>query len=195
MEPERFETEESGENPLIERAGYPFYRKPLSIPADELASLASTLSDPTTYQTFSGEKKCGGFHPDHAVEWPGDSGASTRTILLCFGCGEAKILGPQANSALTSIEQHETRSANGWWSTGGTGPSRIERASRISGEDLADHRARHVGQAEIAARIAVGQLFVVEAEQVEDRGVEVVDGHAAIDGLEAEVIGRAVDVA
>ena len=33
----------------------------------------------------------------------------------------------------------------------------------------------HVGQAEIAALEAVGQLGVVEAEQVQDGGVEVVD--------------------
>ena len=35
----------------------------------------------------------------------------------------------------------------------------------------------HVGQAEIAAGVAVGQLLMVEAEQVKNRGVQVVDMH------------------
>ncbi len=34
---------------------------------------------------------------------------------------------------------------------------------------------------------------MVEAEQVEDRGVEVVDADRVLDDLEAEVIGGAVD--
>ena len=33
----------------------------------------------------------------------------------------------------------------------------------------------HVGQAEVAAGVAVGQLLVVEAQQVQDRRVQVVD--------------------
>ena len=94
MEPERFQHEKSGSKPLIERAGYPFYREPLTSPADELKILSRSLSDPATYRPFSGEKKCGGFHPDYAVEWPGESPESTRVILLCFGCNEAKVIGP-----------------------------------------------------------------------------------------------------
>ena len=42
----------------------------------------------------------------------------------------------------------------------------------------------HVGQAEIAVLEAIGQLGVVEAEQVQDRGVEVVD---------VDFVGRRVD--
>ena len=53
----------------------------------------------------------------------------------------------------------------------------------------------HVGQAEVAAGVAVGELFVVEAQQVQDRGVQVVDVDLVLDRLEAELVGRAVDVA
>ena len=53
----------------------------------------------------------------------------------------------------------------------------------------------NVGQAEVAAGVAVGELLVVEAEQVQDRGVQVVDVDRVLDGLEAELVGRAVDVA
>ena len=53
----------------------------------------------------------------------------------------------------------------------------------------------HIGQAEIAAGVAVGELLVIEAQQVQDRGVQVVDVDRVFDGLEAEFVGRAVDVA
>ena len=51
---------------------------------------------------------------------------------------------------------------------------------RIGG--LAAHRSVHVGQAEVAAGVAVGELFVVEAQQVQDRGVQVVDVDRVFDG-------------
>ena len=50
----------------------------------------------------------------------------------------------------------------------------------------------HVGQPEVAALEAVGQPRVVEAHQVQDRGLEIVDVHAVLDGVIAEVVGRAV---
>ena len=42
-----------------------------------------------------------------------------------------------------------------------------------------------------AALVHVDELGVVEAEQVQDRGVEVVDVQAVLDGVEAEFVGRA----
>ena len=53
----------------------------------------------------------------------------------------------------------------------------------------------HIGQAEVAASVAVGQLLVIKAEQVEHRGVEVMDGDFVLDGGETEFVGRAVDLA
>ena len=50
----------------------------------------------------------------------------------------------------------------------------------------------HVGQAEVAAGVAVGQAFVVEAQQVQQRGVQVVDADAVLDGAETEFVSRAV---
>ena len=52
-----------------------------------------------------------------------------------------------------------------------------------------------VGEAEVAAGVAVGELFVVEAEEVEDGGVEVVDVDLVVDGAEAEIVGFAVGCA
>ena len=59
-------------------------------------------------------------------------------------------------------------------------------------EQLLHDLAVHVGQAEVAALEAVGQLRVVDAEQVQDRGVQVVDVDGVVDDVVAEVVGLAV---
>ena len=51
-----------------------------------------------------------------------------------------------------------------------------------------------VGQAKIAAGVAVRELLVVEAQEMENRGVQVVDVDAVFDRFEAELVGRAVDI-
>ena len=50
-----------------------------------------------------------------------------------------------------------------------------------------------VGKPEIAAAIAIGQLSVIDAHQVQDGGVDVVDVDRLLDRLEAEFVGGAVD--
>ena len=52
-----------------------------------------------------------------------------------------------------------------------------------------------VGQPEVAALEAEGQLGVVEAEQVQDRRLQVVDVDAVLDRREAELVGLADDLA
>ncbi len=61
------------------------------------------------------------------------------------------------------------------------------------GEDVLDDRAVHVGQAEVAALEAVGQPLVVDAQAVQDRGVQVVDVDRLLGDVVAEVVGLAVD--
>jgi hypothetical protein len=53
----------------------------------------------------------------------------------------------------------------------------------------------NIGEAEVAAGVAIGEPLVVEAEQVEDRGVEVVDMDLVFHGREAGLVGRAMNVA
>ncbi|MFT3991090.1 MAG: hypothetical protein QM680_06735 [Luteolibacter sp.] len=50
-------------------------------------ALKRILSSPETIQVFRGEKLCGGFHPDYAVEWS-DKDGSRFSALICFGCHE-----------------------------------------------------------------------------------------------------------
>lgn len=52
-----------------------------------------------------------------------------------------------------------------------------------------------IGEADVATREAVGECFVVHAEEVEDGGPEVVDRAGVGDGMVAEFIGGSVHVA
>ena len=50
----------------------------------------------------------------------------------------------------------------------------------------------HIGQPVVAAAVAEGEAFVVEAELVQDRGMQVVDGQWIEDGVRAELVGLAI---
>src|SRR5262249_26720541 len=58
---------------------------------------------------------------------------------------------------------------------------RVLMARPPSGQDRLDDVAVHIGQAEVTAVVAVGQLRVLQAEQAQDGGVQVVYRHA-VDG-------------
>ncbi len=64
--------------------------------------------------------------------------------------------------------------------------------SPTSRQDLVDHAAAEVGEAVVAAVVAVGEFFVIEAEEVEEGGVEVIHVDFVFDGFVAELIGGAV---
>ena len=53
----------------------------------------------------------------------------------------------------------------------------------------------HIGQTKIAPRVAIGQALVVEAQEMQDGGVQIVNVDRLLDCREAELIGGAVDVA
>ena len=62
----------------------------------------------------------------------------------------------------------------------------------LSGNELVHDMAVDVGQAEVAAIVAEGEPLVIQAQQVEDGGVEVVMRDAARNGVHAELVGSAV---
>ncbi len=76
--------------PTIEFLKYPFYKTPLKMEKGDAAILSAILSDPNSFVKWSGEKKCGGFHPDYAIEWGNEP--ETSVTLICFGCGEVKTI-------------------------------------------------------------------------------------------------------
>lgn len=53
--------------------------------------------------------------------------------------------------------------------------------------------AMHIGQAEITALESIGELPVIHSEQVQERGVEIVDVDFVLDGIEAKFIGATID--
>lgn len=83
---------EKREKPTVDLHGFPFYREPLELKPGDGERLRALLGDPATFSPYSGEKKCGGFHPDYAVEW--SAGDKVYRALICFGCFEARIHGP-----------------------------------------------------------------------------------------------------
>ena len=58
----------------------------------------------------------------------------------------------------------------------------------MSAQDVMNHMAMHISQAEIATSIAVGELFVIHAKQVQKRGVQIVDVDLVFGGEVAVVI-------
>ena len=68
----------------------------------------------------------------------------------------------------------------------------LHRAPKRLRQQRFDDFAVDVGEAVVAALEAEGEFGVVEAEEVEDGGVEVVDVDFVFDGVKAELVGLAV---
>lgn len=64
---------------------YRFYTPAVAAKNPEV--LKRILASSDTIQVFRGEKLCGGFHPDYAVQWSDEDG-SRFYALICFGCHE-----------------------------------------------------------------------------------------------------------
>ena len=64
--------------------------------------------------------------------------------------------------------------------------------ARRSGQDCLHDSSRDIGESKVTTVVAVGQLLVVEPQQVEKRGVEIVDADPVHDCLMADLIGSAI---
>lgn len=60
-----------------------------------------------------------------------------------------------------------------------------------SGECFGHHVAMHVGQPPFDAIVVVRQFFVIDAEEVQHRGVKVVPGNRSINSFPADLVGAA----
>jgi hypothetical protein len=94
-EPESLAAERKAK-PTVTLHGFRFYREALELKPGDSERLKALVGDPHSFSAYSGEKKCGGFHPDYAVEW--SAGGQTYQALICFGCFEAKIYGPHGGT-------------------------------------------------------------------------------------------------
>ncbi len=93
-ESEIFEKERAKPHKTV--AGYPFYEAPLVLKTEDAEKLRALLGEPAALERWSGEKKCGGFHPDYAIEV--EKAGVTWRALVCFGCGEVKLFGGSKES-------------------------------------------------------------------------------------------------
>src|SRR5262245_48969396 len=64
-----------------------------------------------------------------------------------------------------------------------------------SREEIVDDVAVDISETEVAAGVAEGEFFVIETEQPQDCGVQIVDVDFVFDGRKSELIRRAVDIA
>ncbi len=62
-------------------------------------------------------------------------------------------------------------------------------ASWRSDENLLDHIPMHIRQSKITAAEVVGQFGVIQSEEVQHRGVQVVDMHRLLNCLVTKVVG------
>lgn len=85
---------ELADKKTVQIAGYPFYAETLELKDGHGKKLTELTAGKDTFDKFGGEKKCGGYHPDYAVEFL--VGADKYHALICFGCSEAIITGPKA---------------------------------------------------------------------------------------------------
>jgi hypothetical protein len=93
--------------PFVKVHGYPFYTKTLNVSDRDMESLRTILSTEASYEPFSGEKRCGGFHPDYTVEW--GTGPESCFVHICFGCEEFKVFWKDV-ATRTNIEKKTAES-------------------------------------------------------------------------------------
>jgi hypothetical protein len=63
-----------------------------------------------------------------------------------------------------------------------------------SGQDLLHHATFHIGEPVITPGVAVREALVVQAQEMQHRGVEVVEMDLPRDGAEAELVGLAMGI-
>ena len=73
--------------------GFPFYERPLSVAAADVEELRRLSAATDSFSPYGGPKACGGYHPDYCLSWK--DGATTYELLICFGCHEMELYGPQ----------------------------------------------------------------------------------------------------
>ena len=63
----------------------------------------------------------------------------------------------------------------------------------LSRNDVVNHLSMHIGEPEISPRVAIGQSFVIDPQEVEESGVKIVHADLVLDSEVAKVVGRPVD--
>lgn len=69
---------------------FSFYPEPQNLQKEDEPALKELLGAPHVFRPFLYLKMCGGFHPDYVIRFT--KGEKHCDLLLCFGCGDARIL-------------------------------------------------------------------------------------------------------
>lgn len=77
----------------VEMHGYLFYDDARPAAHEDFTLLREALLRKGGIIEWTGNKLCGGYHPDYLIRWTGDDG--TYDALICFGCHEVKLFGPR----------------------------------------------------------------------------------------------------
>lgn len=86
---------------------YPFYSELLELNSVDRAELSKLMVESSHFEPWRGEKKCGGYHPDYAIEWR--TNGDVYHGLVCLGCSEVKFFGPRSelHCDMTSETKHK----------------------------------------------------------------------------------------
>ena len=118
-----------------------------------------------------------------ALQAGSQAGKVTRTNPLCVSC-ESHL------SLLTVGVVRIGRSNSGSVSSRQVGTLAWE---EVLGKDLPYYVAVYVGQSHITTAVSVGEFLMIDADEVQHRGMQVMDVDFVLDGGEAEFVCRAVD--
>lgn len=75
-------------------AGEFFYKKALTISENDQTTLNRLVRAIDVFKRFGGEKFCGGFHADYAIEWKHGEDRLV-VVLICFSCHETLVVLPK----------------------------------------------------------------------------------------------------
>jgi hypothetical protein len=84
-------TTEKKTKKVFQVSGDWFYEKILLVSTSDKDWLDEIFRKFPPHIPFRGEKLCGGFHADYLLEWQTHDTPAVR-ILICFGCGEMKVV-------------------------------------------------------------------------------------------------------
>lgn len=86
---------EPKKDPNIAIDGYVFQPHAYAVDEKAVAKLREICSTKDAFKKWRGPKKCGGYHPDYCLQFK--NGDTVTSVLLCYGCNEAKFFGSKAN--------------------------------------------------------------------------------------------------
>ena len=118
---------------------------------------------------------------------------SPSIVSTCWRPGGTAASPDRASATASVINSVRTKShCGGVREAMNHGPFLIEWRQAPQGDDALDDLSLHVGQPHFAAGVPVGQLLVVEAKQVQNRGMPVVYVYRVFDGLVSVVVSLAI---